>query len=345
MKNNEILIFEKLNELLIRQPNKTQSRTHLQILVNRVMLAYGNQQKNLTPKMTKLDILDDEFKDDKNNPKSCNTERVKAENIKRELQRIIFNNNQIISDFLELGFIPVFKEHKSDGGRNNPSYYWLEIEKSDNDNQVIERENTINKVYYEHRDKSLVKISLFSKIFFDKNYELHMFSFKDILLIVVLMLGFLLTLFILVFSVIFMALIGHLLSIGLSTLIIYSSFFVLFFYTFYYFYIPLNKIVTHRIVKAPLLFKSLTHDNAEIEFFGKTKDYKYNIARITEIRAVCPICTAPILLMNGKPDQSAPLVGRCIEAPHAHVYSFDRVLMTGYFLGHSMYLQEQPTDE
>ncbi|OPH33910.1 hypothetical protein [Moraxella lacunata] len=123
MKNNEILIFEKPNELLIRQPNKTQSRTHLQILVNRVMSVYDNQQKNLTPKMTKWDILDDEFKDDKNNPKSCNAERIKPENIKKELQRVVFNNNQIISDFLELGFMPVFKEYKSDGGRNNPSYY------------------------------------------------------------------------------------------------------------------------------------------------------------------------------------------------------------------------------
>lgn len=116
---------------------------------------------------------------------------------------------------------------------------------------------------------------------------------------------------------------------------------------FYYkqFYHHLNKLPEYRIIKAPFPFKSFMHNNAEIEFFGKEKDYEYNIVRITEIRSVCPICTAPILLMDGKPDQSAPLVGRCIEAPHAHVYSFDRVLMTGYFLGHPAYLQEYQEQE
>ena len=44
-------------------------------------------------------------------------------------------------------------------------------------------------------------------------------------------------------------------------------------------------------------------------------------------------------LADGKPDQKAPLVGRCREAPHAHVYSFDRVTLRGYFLGHEGYLK------
>ena len=42
----------------------------------------------------------------------------------------------------------------------------------------------------------------------------------------------------------------------------------------------------------------------------------------------------------GKPDQKAPLVGRCREAPHAHVYSFDRVTLKGFFLGHEGYLED-----
>jgi hypothetical protein len=41
----------------------------------------------------------------------------------------------------------------------------------------------------------------------------------------------------------------------------------------------------------------------------------------------------------GKPDHKELLVGRCREAPHAHVYSFDRVTLKGYFLGHEEYLK------
>lgn len=43
-------------------------------------------------------------------------------------------------------------------------------------------------------------------------------------------------------------------------------------------------------------------------------------------------------IQAGKPDQKQPLVGRCKEAPHAHVYSFDRMTMKGCFLGVKNYL-------
>ena len=68
----------------------------------------------------------------------------------------------------------------------------------------------------------------------------------------------------------------------------------------------------------------------------------YKVARVTEFIATCPICSAPIELADGKPDQKAPLVGRCREAPHAHVYSFDRVTLKGFFLGHEGYLVNCP---
>lgn len=67
---------------------------------------------------------------------------------------------------------------------------------------------------------------------------------------------------------------------------------------------------------------------------------KLKVARITEFTAICPICSGVIDLANGKPDQKQPLVGRYREAPHAHVYSFDRMSKQGYFLGVPRYLTD-----
>lgn len=57
--------------------------------------------------------------------------------------------------------------------------------------------------------------------------------------------------------------------------------------------------------------------------------YKNQITRFTRFVGTCPICTADVVLRKGKPDFSVPLVGRCVESPFAHVYSFDRVTMKG----------------
>lgn len=343
MKNNEILVFAKLDELLTRHSNNTQARKHLLILLNHAMSAYKNEQEGVNIKLSKQDILDKEFENDPNNPKSYDTGRITPEKIEKDLERIVFNNNQIVDEFLKIGYIPTFEKHQSEGGRNNPSYYWLSIKQIDSQD-TIETQNNIHKIKYEYRDKSLIKLSLFAKLFFDKNYELKMMSFKGILLIACFMASFLLLILLVMFSIVFFMLLKDLPNPKLSTIFVFMAFFIICYFRYKSVHHPLTKLPEHRIIKAPRLFTHPLHTNAEIEFFGKEKDYKYNIARITEIRSVCPICTAPILLMDGRPDQSAPLVGRCIEAPHAHVYSFDRVMMVGYFLGHPAYLQESQSE-
>ena len=106
---------------------------------------------------------------------------------------------------------------------------------------------------------------------------------------------------------------------------------------FLWFFKPLHHLMTHRVSKAPLLFASLNTDNADIEMYKGADGYR--VARITAFTSICPICTAPIELADGKPDQKPPLIGRCREAPHAHIYSFDRMTLKGYFLGHEGYLK------
>ena len=101
--------------------------------------------------------------------------------------------------------------------------------------------------------------------------------------------------------------------------------------SFKYWYIPLWKLPEHRVIKAPMTFISLNEDHADIEMY---RDRERNqLTRVTRFRGICPICSAEVVLRNGQPDQNFPLVGRCVESPFAHVYSFDRVLMIGKLLG------------
>ena len=72
----------------------------------------------------------------------------------------------------------------------------------------------------------------------------------------------------------------------------------------------------------------------------RNKD-KLNIARIKEFTAICPVCSGVIELANGRPVQKPSLVGRSKEAPHAHIYSFDRMTMKGYSLGVPDYLTDK----
>ena len=89
----------------------------------------------------------------------------------------------------------------------------------------------------------------------------------------------------------------------------------------------------------------LTVENADIEMYRDRDKDKLNVARITEFTATCSICSGLVELANGKPDQKQPLVGRCREAPHAHVYSFDRMTMKGYFLGVPSYLTDRAVNQ
>ena len=78
-------------------------------------------------------------------------------------------------------------------------------------------------------------------------------------------------------------------------------------------------------------------DNADMEMYKG--DSKFRITRITAFQSVCPICSVQIQIDYGKPDHKELLFGRCRESPLAHVYSFDRDTLKGFFLGHEGYLK------
>src|SRR5690606_9386915 len=100
------------------------------------------------------------------------------------------------------------------------------------------------------------------------------------------------------------------------------------------FWHPWFRVVNDCVVKAPLWLTAISEKNScELEMF---RQGKYRWTRLVRFSADCPICGSNIELRPGKPDQNLPLVGRCIESPYAHVYSFDRMTLQGTYLGPSM---------
>ncbi len=200
----------------------------------------------------------------------------------------------------------------------------------------IETDADLSSINYERKSAYEIKQSLLTRLFFKKG-ELKMITFKGLLLMLLLLLSF----FIVVVGGIY-ALFIILLMNEIPNLTLWQAFVCVILIPVAYlswrdFFMPLYLLPYHRVIKAPMFFANINVDNADIEMY-RNKD-KLKIARVTEFTATCPICSGLVELANGKPDQSYPLVGRCKESPHAHVYSFDRMTMKGYFLGVPHYLK------
>lgn len=346
MSKNHILVFETLKEAIDNFGDKQVKFSYLNRLTERALKNAKNRGDEFLPDtITRLelhaityDIPLDEAKKDRDKIKK----NLHIESFKDFLSNFLDKNTAIMNQFKELGFFP-FIDSIQGGGSGNESEIWLDIKEFDN---IHNDENNKNKhtIKYERQENSLVETSLFMRFIFDKNNELKMFSLRGIFLILFLIMSFIASLV----TLIHYTLILFDESQSSILRIISGTFSLFIIQIIRELFLPIHNLITNRIIKSPSFFISINRDNADIEFYRyaykKNSDKEYNIARITEIRSVCPICTAPIILMDGKPDQSAPLVGRCIEAPHAHVYSFDRMLMMGYFLGHPTYLQESQSE-
>jgi len=92
--------------------------------------------------------------------------------------------------------------------------------------------------------------------------------------------------------------------------------------------------VSNRIISAPILLQPSDVTNAQIECFAINKTRESTGKPIRTIRVVsytstCPLCNSRIEVENGGKEFYHRLIGRCIEAPIEHVYSFDRKLRIG----------------
>lgn len=271
---------------------------------------------------------------------------INLKKLENYLEQLVFIDNRPTQEFLDLGYIPIFVEKKSSGGRGNQNFFYIDIKEisKNNINQIVDDEDDeqkidVSKIKYYRTSPKNIKPSLFFRLF-SNNGEIKLESIKGCIFFILLLALFLF------FIVVFIATFAKFLDFTLnrdSINIIYFSIHVIGIFLIYKLwkdlFIPLNNLIAHRIIKAPILFIEYNVMNAELECYLDKND-NYKVYCLTEITSTCPICTAPIILAEGKPDQKAPLVGRCKEAPHAHVYSFDRMTMKGYFLGHQGYLTD-----
>lgn len=89
--------------------------------------------------------------------------------------------------------------------------------------------------------------------------------------------------------------------------------------------IPWTQLTEDRIVSADdfLAWKEL-HGQVEL-----LRDGEKRHLRFVRYSTSCPVCDTTVQLAKGGSDFPGRLVGRCVESPHEHVFSFDRVTLTG----------------
>lgn len=343
MKNKYLELFSDLKKQLDSYPNETNNQRYLQIILERRLknLSINNDHNYEPDKISRKIVyaIDKGVRLDEVDSKEAQN-LVNIGKIQKDLYEFV--RAQMDSNLISrIGYIPIIKVDPSRGGRGKEKLFWLDIEPFEalsinelqNDDDALEN---YYEIIYQRAPTSEIKPSLFIRLFF-RNGELKMYSPKGLLLIALMLASLLLDIFIILFSVVFIIFMKDVPALSLITALTMIALIPFAYMNFLWFFKPLHHLMTHRVSKAPLLFASLNTDNADIEMYKGTDDYR--IARITAFTSTCPICTAPIELADGKPDQRQPLVGRCREAPHAHVYSFDRMTLKGYFLGHEGYLK------
>jgi hypothetical protein len=352
MENKHLEVFEELKKQLLNFPRDTLYDKYLDTIVTAQLKKIKYSDDSFEPEKLSRQYVYAKAKgvneDDVDGQTAKNS--IKTSKLNLELSNFIRSQPDCEQAFDDIGYIPVVIASLSSGGAKNRALLWMDIEAVKNDSdkleeglkatslhtdEEIEDDEDFSFVTYERKPESEIKPSLFTKLFFKKG-KLKLRSFSGVLLMLLLMLSFVADIFITVFSILVLFLLSDLPSFKLWQVMVLLLLIPVAYLNWRYFFMPLYVLPNHRVIKAPMFFANINVDNADIEMY-RNKD-KLNIARITEFTAVCPICSGAIELANGKPDQNQPLVGRCREAPHAHVYSFDRMSMKGYFLGVPDYL-------
>lgn len=96
--------------------------------------------------------------------------------------------------------------------------------------------------------------------------------------------------------------------------------------------LPWWQLILHRIVMAPTISAAaITEDPCQLELYRSKDQLKW--IRLVRYTADCPLCSGKVELASGRPEHRLPLVGRCMESPHYHVFTFDRTLCRGTYIG------------
>jgi len=351
MKNIHLSVFEELKKQLLNFPRNTFYDHCLRVIVDAQLNKLKYSDEEFEPEKLSRQVIYAKARGVNENTVSSQVakNKIKTDRLNVELARFIESQPDCEQAFNDIGYLPEVISSASEGGAKNRTLVWMSVKAIENeevdeeqitgsaviDSDDIEDNEDLSSVTYERKAASEIKSSLFTRLFFKKG-ELKMLSISGISLMLLLMLSALLDILIVIYSILVLLLLSDLPSFKLWQAMVFVVFIPFAYLNWRYFLMPLQSLPQHRVIKAPMFFANINADNTDIEMY-RDKD-KLNIARVTEFTATCPICSGVIELANGKPDQKVPLVGRCKEAPHAHVYSFDRMTMKGYFLGVSRYL-------
>lgn len=227
-----------------------------------------------------------------------------------------------------LKHLPIIESSDGKGGSGNQRVYWLStrpVETSDNSSLVGQAHMPI---VYTRTENGEVQPALFLRLIFRRGV-LENRSWQGLMMFFIVLLGMgslLLWVLALLWSLSTIDQALTLRQLASSVLVVFLAWFI-----WRGVHQPWVELVDNRVVKAPAPLLALKEDSAELEMYRD--DAKRPWTRFVRFSSECPICGGQVLLAEGKPDHLIPLVGRCGESPHAHVFSFDRARLSGVYIG------------
>lgn len=93
---------------------------------------------------------------------------------------------------------------------------------------------------------------------------------------------------------------------------------------------PVFLVLSARVVAAPMWLQSDDSDNL-IEWRSPPR-WAAKSVHLVRYSGECPLCRGRVLVQQRRWFAPDDLVGRCEEAPRAHVFTFDHVLRTGRYV-------------
>lgn len=227
-----------------------------------------------------------------------------------------------------LKHVPVIASSEAKGGAGNQRIYWLTtrpVEASDGGSLVVQAHRQI---VYTRTENGEVQPAWFLRLIFRKGV-LENRSWRGVMMLITVLLGMGFLLLWVLASIWSLSAIDQALTLRQlvsSALVVFLGLI-----TWRAVHQPWVELVDNRVVKAPAPSLAFTEDSAELEMYRD--DEKRPWTRFVRFSSECPFCSGRILLAVGKPDHQMPLVGRCSESPHAHVFSFDRARLSGVYIG------------
>lgn len=248
------------------------------------------------------------------------------------LERFLLSRRSSLCERLRqagLDQMPVIRANEGKGGKGNERTFWLDVAPLPDLPEAVGQQSR-GWIEYSRTAPGEIRSSLLLRLIF-RNGELKNRSWRGLLLLTSILSGLLLLALWFIAGMWSAATLDQALTLRQLGSVAFLA--VVGWVIWANFYAPWWLLVDRRVIKAPAALLSIWEDSAELEMHRDSEGDKWT--RFVRFSGDCPICSGRVLLMPGKPDQTLPLVGRCIESPFAHVYSFDRVRLSGVFIGPS----------